>query len=232
MLKARRRRRGRHAPDRSFDSLLDAVTTAKREVKAALGKDEVYLGKLVRRARHVEVQILGDTHGNLVHVYEHGDYSIQRRNQKVIERAPAPYVDEATRKGLTDAALAIGRATDYIGAGTVEFLMDADTGAFYFIEVNPRIQVEHTVTEVVTGLDLIKAQIKILEGGHIGSVAETGIPPQDEIRLNGHAMLVPDHHRGSGEQLHPGLWPHHRLSRRHGLRHPRRWRHPPIPARW
>ncbi|UOK73354.1 pyruvate carboxylase [Ancylobacter polymorphus] len=174
-------------PIESEDKLLDAVMTAKREAKAAFGKDEVYLEKLVRHARHVEVQILGDTHGNLVHVFER-DCSIQRRNQKVIERAPAPYVDEATRKGLTDAALAIGRATDYIGAGTVEFLMDADTGAYYFIEVNPRIQVEHTVTEVVTGLDLIKAQIKILEGGHIGDVAETGIPPQDDIRLNGHAM--------------------------------------------
>ncbi|HZX84828.1 MAG TPA: pyruvate carboxylase [Reyranella sp.] len=174
-------------PIESEDKLLDAVMTAKREAKAAFGKDEVYLEKLVRRARHVEVQILGDTYGNLVHVYER-DCSIQRRNQKVIERAPAPYVDEATRKGLTDAALAIGKATDYIGAGTVEFLMDADTGAYYFIEVNPRIQVEHTVTEVVTGLDLIKAQIKILEGGHIGNVAETGIPVQDEIRLNGHAM--------------------------------------------
>ncbi|GLK72549.1 pyruvate carboxylase [Ancylobacter dichloromethanicus] len=174
-------------PIESEDKLLDAVMTAKREAKAAFGKDEVYLEKLVRRARHVEVQILGDTHGNLVHLFER-DCSIQRRNQKVIERAPAPYVDEVTRKGLTDAALAIGRATAYVGAGTVEFLMDSDTGAFYFIEVNPRIQVEHTVTEVVTGLDLIKAQIRILEGGHIGNVGETGIPPQDEIRLNGHAL--------------------------------------------
>jgi pyruvate carboxylase len=164
--------------------LLDAVRSAKREAKAAFGKDEVYLEKLVQRARHVEVQLLGDTHGGLVHLFER-DCSIQRRNQKVIERAPAPYLDPQTRKKLCDAALAIGKATDYVGAGTVEFLMDADTGAFYFIEVNPRIQVEHTVTEQVTGLDIVKAQIKILEGGRLGSLEETGIPPQAEIRLNG-----------------------------------------------
>ncbi|WP_150285778.1 pyruvate carboxylase [Rhabdaerophilum calidifontis] len=176
----------------SEDQLLDAVFTAKREARAAFGKDEVYLEKLVRRARHVEVQILGDRHGNLVHLFER-DCSIQRRNQKVIERAPAPYLDAATRQALCGAALRIGRATDYVGAGTVEFLMDADTGKFYFIEVNPRIQVEHTVTEVVTGLDIVKAQIRILEGGAIGQKGEDGawkigIPDQAGIRLDGHAL--------------------------------------------
>jgi pyruvate carboxylase len=135
----------------------------------------------------VEVQILGDGHGNLVHLFER-DCSIQRRNQKVVERAPAPYLDDATRERLCEAALAIGRATNYVGAGTVEFLMDADTGAFYFIEVNPRIQVEHTVTEMVTGLDIVKAQIRIAEGGHIGATGETGIPAQADIRLSGHAL--------------------------------------------
>ena len=169
------------------EQLIDAVTTARREAKAAFGKDEVYLEKLVRRARHVEVQLLGDTHGNLVHLFER-DCTIQRRHQKVIERAPAPYLDAEGRAPLYEAALRIGRATRYVGAGTVEFLMDAETGSFYFIEVNPRIQVEHTVTEVVTGLDIVKAQIRIAEGGHIGSVAETGIPAQHGIRLNGHAL--------------------------------------------
>jgi pyruvate carboxylase len=169
------------------DRLADIVVTAKREAKAAFGKDDVYLEKLVRNARHVEVQILGDTHGNLVHLFER-DCSIQRRHQKVIERAPAPYVDQKTRDALCEAALSIGRATNYVGAGTVEFLMDADTGAFYFIEVNPRIQVEHTVTEQVTGLDIVKAQIRILQGGRLGHVEETGIPPQDRITLNGHAL--------------------------------------------
>ena len=174
-------------PIESEDKLLDAVAAARREAAAAFGKDEVYLEKLVRRARHVEVQLLGDSHGNLVHLFER-DCTIQRRHQKVVERAPAPYLDDAQRAGLAEAALKIGRATDYVGAGTVEFLMDADTGAFYFIEVNPRIQVEHTVTEVVTGLDIVKAQIRIAEGGRIGHVEETGIPDQAGIGLDGHAM--------------------------------------------
>jgi pyruvate carboxylase len=174
-------------PIESEDTLLDSVLSGKREAKSAFGKDEVYLEKLVRRARHVEVQILGDTHGNLVHLFER-DCSIQRRNQKVVERAPAPYLDNATRLGLCEAALKLGRAAHYAGAGTVEFLMDADTGAFYFIEVNPRVQVEHTVTEVVTGLDIVKAQIRIAEGKRIGVPEETGIPPQESIRLSGHAL--------------------------------------------
>ena len=174
-------------PIENADRLLDAVAAARREAKAAFGKDEVYLEKLVTRARHVEVQLLGDTHGNLVHLFER-DCTIQRRHQKVVERAPAPYLDDAARERLADAALRIGRATDYVGAGTVEFLMNADTGDFYFIEVNPRIQVEHTVTEVVTGLDIVKAQIRIAEGGRIGATHETGIPEQAAIALDGHAM--------------------------------------------
>ncbi len=174
-------------PIESEDKLADAVYMAKREAKSAFGKDDVYLEKLVRNARHVEVQILGDTHGNLLHLFER-DCSIQRRHQKLIERAPAPFLDEKTRQALCNAALAIGRATDYVGAGTVEFLMDADTGAFYFIEVNPRIQVEHTVTEQVTGLDIVKAQIRIHQGGRLGRVEETGIPTQDRIALIGHAL--------------------------------------------
>lgn len=171
----------------SADRLVEAVLSAKREARAAFGKDEVYLEKLVRHARHVEVQLLGDRHGNLVHLFER-DCSIQRRNQKLIERAPAPYLDYATREALCAAALRIGEATQYVGAGTVEFLMNAETGQFHFIEVNPRIQVEHTVTEVATGLDIVKAQIRIADGGHIGDVVETGIPLQNNIRLVGHAM--------------------------------------------
>ena len=171
---------------RSEAELAKEVTEAKREAKAAFGKDEVYLEKLVERARHVESQILGDTHGNVVHLFER-DCSIQRRNQKVVERAPAPYLTEAQRQELAAYSLKIAEATNYIGAGTVEYLMDADTGRFYFIEVNPRIQVEHTVTEVVTGIDIVKAQIHILEGAAIGS-AESGVPRQEDIRLNGHAL--------------------------------------------
>jgi pyruvate carboxylase len=169
------------------DKLVDSVLSAMREAKNAFGKDEVYLEKLISRPRHVEVQILGDTHGNLVHLFER-DCSIQRRYQKVVERAPAPYLDDADRQRFCEAALKLGRAAHYTGAGTVEFLMDADTGAFYFIEVNPRIQVEHTVTEVVTGLDIVKAQIRIAEGMRLGVPEETGIPPQEKIRLSGHAL--------------------------------------------
>jgi pyruvate carboxylase len=168
------------------DELIDQVMAGRREAMSAFGNDEVYLEKLVRRARHVEVQILGDTHGNLYHLFER-DCSVQRRNQKVVERAPAPYLNEAQRKILTDAALAIGNKAGYANAGTVEFLMDIDTDEFYFIEVNPRIQVEHTVTETVTGIDIVKAQIRIAEGATVGT-DESGVPKQEDIRLNGHAI--------------------------------------------
>ena len=171
---------------RSEADLAREVMEGKREAKAAFGKDEVYLEKLIERARHVEVQVLGDTHGNAVHLFER-DCSIQRRNQKVVERAPAPYLSEALRQELCGYALKLARDTAYIGAGTVEFLQDADTGKFYFIEVNPRIQVEHTVTEQVTGIDIVKAQIHILDGFAIGT-PDSGVPAQADIRLNGHAL--------------------------------------------
>uniref|UniRef100_UPI003D0EC263 ATP-binding protein n=1 Tax=Roseibium sp. TaxID=1936156 RepID=UPI003D0EC263 len=166
-------------------TLAKEVLAAKREAMAAFGKDEIYLEKLVQRARHVEVQILGDGE-NVVHLFER-DCSIQRRHQKVVERAPAPYLDPAKRDELCEYGLKIGRAVNYRGAGTVEFLMDADTGAVYFIEVNPRVQVEHTVTEEVTGIDIVQAQIRICEGEKIGT-PESGVPAQENIRLNGHAL--------------------------------------------
>lgn len=156
------------------DEIEREVIEAKREARAAFGKDEVYLEKLVENARHVESQVLGDTHGNAVHLFER-DCSIQRRNQKVVKRAPAPYLSAEQRAELAEYSLRIANATSYIGAGTVEYLMDADTGKFYFIEVNPRIQVEHTVTEEVTGIDIVKAQIHILEGAEIGT-PESGVP--------------------------------------------------------
>src|SRR5690606_14007911 len=147
--------------------LKDVVETARREAKAAFGNDEVYLEKLVRRGRHLEVQILGDAYGNLAHLFER-DCTVQRRNQKLIERAPATFLTDEQRAALCEAALKIGRAVNYLNAGTVEFLQDADTGQFYFIEVNPRIQVEHTVTEAVTGIDIVHAQLRIAEGARIG----------------------------------------------------------------
>jgi len=166
--------------------LRDSVAAARREAKAAFGNDEVYLEKLVRRARHIEVQLLGDTYGNLVHLFER-DCTVQRRNQKVVERAPAFFLTDAQRNELCEAALKIGNAVRYRNAGTVEFLQDADSGKFYFIEVNPRIQVEHTVTEAVTGVDIVQAQIRVAEGAVIGS-PESGIPLQKDIRLQAHAL--------------------------------------------
>jgi pyruvate carboxylase len=166
--------------------LLEAVAVARREARAAFGKDEVYLEKLIRRARHVEVQIVGDAHGNLVHLFER-DCTVQRRNQKVVERAPAAFLTDAQRSELCEAALKIGRAVSYRAAGTVEFLQDADSGRFYFIEVNPRIQVEHTVTECITGIDLVKAQIRIAGGARIGT-PESGVPAQADIHMNAHAL--------------------------------------------
>jgi pyruvate carboxylase len=166
--------------------LTETVAAAKREAKAAFGKDEVYFEKLIRRARHVEVQLMGDAHGNLVHLYER-DCTVQRRNQKVVERAPAAFLTHEQRADVCEAALKIGRAVRYRNAGTVEFLQDADTGKFYFIEVNPRIQVEHTVTECVTGIDLVKAQIRTAGGASIGT-AQSGVPLQEDIRMNAHAL--------------------------------------------
>jgi pyruvate carboxylase len=180
--------------------LAASLEASRREALAAFGNDEVYFEKLIRRARHVEVQILGDQHGNVVHLYER-DCTVQRRNQKVVERAPAPYLDAAGRAALCDSALKLMRSVGYTHAGTVEFLMDADDGRCYFIEVNPRIQVEHTVTEMITGVDIVKAQIRITEGGYVGVTGDespnpnddkvrhpTGVPPQALIPLNGHAL--------------------------------------------
>jgi pyruvate carboxylase len=171
---------------RSEDELERESTEARREAIAAFGKGEIYLEKLVERARHVESQVLGDTHGNVVHLFER-DCSVQRRNQKVVERAPAPYLNEEKRQELASYSKKLASETNYVGAGTVEYLMDMESGDFYFIEVNPRIQVEHTVTEEVTGIDIVKAQIHILEGAAIGT-EESGVPAQEDIRLNGHAL--------------------------------------------
>ncbi|MFA7432285.1 MAG: pyruvate carboxylase [Gemmobacter sp.] len=170
-----------HGPE----ELETKLREGRREAEAAFGNGEGYLEKMILRARHVEVQILGDHHGGLYHLYER-DCTVQRRNQKVVERAPAPYLTDAQRAEVCDLGLRIGQAVGYQNAGTVEFLMDMDSGRFYFIEVNPRIQVEHTVTEEVTGIDIVQAQIRISEGATLAEA--TGTPSQEEVRLNGHAL--------------------------------------------
>jgi pyruvate carboxylase len=167
------------------DELETKVREGRREAEAAFGNGEGYLEKLIPRARHVEVQILGDAHGAIYHLYER-DCTVQRRNQKVVERAPAPYLTEAQRAEICELGRRICAEVNYECAGTVEFLMDMDDGKFYFIEVNPRIQVEHTVTEQVTGIDIVQAQIKIAEGKTLAEA--TGIARQEDIRLSGHAL--------------------------------------------
>lgn len=172
-------------PIHSEDEVEEKVLEGRREAEAAFGNGEGYLEKMITRARHVEVQILGDSHGNIYHLYER-DCSVQRRNQKVVERAPAPYLSEAQREELCELGRKICQHVNYECAGTVEFLMDMETGKFYFIEVNPRVQVEHTVTEEVTGIDIVQAQILIAEGKSLSEA--TGKASQYDIRLNGHAL--------------------------------------------
>jgi pyruvate carboxylase len=167
------------------EELEEKIREGRREAEAAFGNGEGYLEKMILRARHVEVQILGDKHGGMYHLYER-DCSVQRRNQKVVERAPAPYLSEEQRAEICDLGYRICKHVNYECAGTVEFLMDMDTGQFYFIEVNPRVQVEHTVTEEVTGIDIVRAQILIAEGKTIADA--TGKPAQEDVRLNGHAL--------------------------------------------
>lgn len=172
-------------PILSPDELESKVREGRREAEAAFGNGEGYLEKMVTRARHVEVQILGDKYGSIYHLWER-DCSVQRRNQKVVERAPAPYLSHAQREQLAELGRRIASQVDYECAGTVEFLMDMDTDEFYFIEVNPRVQVEHTVTEEVTGVDIVRAQILIAEGKTLAEA--TGVEQQDDIQLDGHAI--------------------------------------------
>ncbi len=169
----------------SPEELEEKVLEGRREAKAAFGNDEGFLERLVQRARHVEVQILGDSHGEIYHLWER-DCSVQRRNQKVVERAPAPYLSAEQRQELCDLGKKICAHVGYECAGTVEFLMDMDTEQFFFIEVNPRVQVEHTVTEEVTGIDIVRAQILIAEGKTLADA--TGVATQDDVQLHGHAI--------------------------------------------
>ncbi|MDQ1849557.1 pyruvate carboxylase [Gemmobacter fulvus] len=167
------------------DELEAKVLEGRREAEAAFGNGEGYLEKMILRARHVEVQILGDKHGEIYHLFER-DCTVQRRNQKVVERAPAPYLTEAQRAEVCDLGRRICAHVGYECAGTVEFLMDMDSQQFYFIEVNPRVQVEHTVTEQVTGIDIVQAQILIAEGKSLAEA--TGMAQQSDIKLHGHAL--------------------------------------------
>ena len=164
----------------SEEELLSALETAQSEAAAAFGSTEVYLEKAVERPRHIEIQIFADTHGNFVHLGER-ECSIQRRHQKVVEECPSPIDDESLRPRMGRAAVEIARAANYLGAGTVEFLVSDITRDFYFLEMNTRLQVEHPVTELVTGLDLVREQIRVAEGSPLSFT-------QEDVKWQGHAI--------------------------------------------
>jgi acetyl/propionyl-CoA carboxylase alpha subunit len=164
---------------RSRAELEATMSAARREAQAAFGDGEVYLERMVEAARHIEVQLLGDDHGHVIHLGER-ECSIQRRHQKLIEESPSRAVSQSLRERICRAATGIGRAVNYVGAGTVEFLVDPE-GSFYFLEVNPRLQVEHTVTEAVTGVDIVKEQLRIAAGRELQY-------SQEDIRPRGWAL--------------------------------------------
>ncbi|MDZ4668528.1 MAG: pyruvate carboxylase [bacterium] len=172
---------------RDVASLENSYLEAKNEAKVAFGDDTLFIEKFIDEPRHIEVQIMGDRHGNLVHLHER-DCSVQRRFQKVVEMAPAPSISDKTRNALHAYALKICKEVNYNNVGTVEFLVDKKEQIF-FIEVNPRIQVEHTVTEAVTGIDIVKGQIRIAEGLELSS-PEINIPNQESIKIDGFAVQV------------------------------------------
>ena len=160
--------------------LKDAVIAAKREAKSSFDDDRVFLEKYIEHSRHIEVQILGDNFGNVIHLGER-ECSIQRRHQKIIEESPSSRLTNKIREDITSAAVKLGKKLNYKSAGTVEFLFDEDTNEFWFLEVNTRLQVEHPVTEEVTGIDLVKEQIKIASGKKLDFL-------QEDIEFNGHAI--------------------------------------------
>ena len=157
------------------NDLPEAISTAQREAKNAFGDERVFLERYIPKSRHIEIQILGDSHGNLLHLGER-ECSIQRRHQKIIEESPSSVINEEQRKLITDAALRMGKSLAYQSAGTVEFLLDDETGDFFFLEVNTRLQVEHPVTEAVTGIDLVREQIKISSGEAVSFTQEDLVP--------------------------------------------------------
>ena len=164
---------------RSPEELRRVLAAARAEAEAAFGDGSIYIERLLEEARHVEIQVLGDRAGHMVHLGER-ECSIQRRHQKIVEEAPSPVVDEALRQEMGRAAILAARSVGYVNAGTVEFLLDRE-GRFYFLEMNTRIQVEHGVTEMVTGVDLVKAQIRIAAGEELSL-------SQEDVRLDGHAI--------------------------------------------
>ena len=164
------------------NELKDAVAAAKREAKAGFGDERVFIEKYIKKSRHIEIQILGDQHGNVIHLGER-ECSIQRRHQKIIEESPSPKLDDELREQIGNAAVKLAKKIKYQSAGTVEFILDENTNEFWFLEVNTRLQVEHPVTEEVTGVDLVRAQINIAKNEYLEL-------KQKDIEFNGHALEV------------------------------------------
>ena len=192
------------------DALSAALFAARTEAKRAFGDDRLLIEKLVQNPRHIEVQLLGDKHGNLVHLFER-DCSIQRNHQKLLEEAPAPNLRAETRQALYEAALTLGQRINYNSAGTVEFIMDADSEAFYFLEMNTRLQVEHTVTEEITGFDLVEQQLRVASG-------EVLAMTQDQITCNEHAIEARLTAEDAANGFHPETGPVLHWSDTDGLR--------------
>lgn len=163
----------------SESDFTDAFEAAKREAAKAFGDDSIYIEKLIENPKHIEVQIIADHHGNCVHLFER-ECSVQRRHQKIIEESPSSFIDQITRKKLTEAAINAAKACKYNNAGTVEFLMDKNKN-YYFLEMNTRLQVEHPVTELISGIDMVKEQIRIASGEKLSF-------NQDDLNINGHAI--------------------------------------------
>ena len=194
---------------RSAEDLEKQLSEARSEAEAAFGNGSLFLERFIERPKHVEVQILADQHGNIVHLFER-DCSVQRRHQKVVEVAPAAGVPKELRDKLCDAAVALAREVGYVNAGTVEFLLDADSREWFFIEVNPRIQVEHTVTERVTGIDLVRSQILIAQGCRLHAPSALSAPPREDAALR-QRPAVPHYGGRPGKQLRAGLRQGHYL---------------------
>jgi pyruvate carboxylase len=205
------------------EELTEAFERATSEAKSAFGNGTVFVERFLYRPKHIEVQLLGDSHGNVVHLFER-DCSVQRRHQKVVELAPAKDLPEETRQAILNDAVALAKSVNYRNAGTAEFLVDQEN-RHYFIEINPRIQVEHTITEEITGIDIVAAQIQIAAGASLEQLGLT----QDRISVRGFAIqcrittedpskgFQPDTGRievyrsagGNGVRLDGGMWKQH-----------------------
>lgn len=192
-------------------NLPEALERAQNEALKAFSNNAVYLEKFIVDPKHIEVQVIGDTHGNYAHLFER-ECSVQRRHQKIIEEAPSASVDDVTRKKLTDAAVEAAKACGYYNAGTIEFLMDKDKN-FYFLEMNTRLQVEHPVTEMITGIDLVKEQINVALGNKLSFT-------QEDVSINGHAIEARVYAEDADNNFAPsiGQIKHHRMSSGPGIR--------------